>query len=458
MTLTAEALATSPNPIVAQLAATILDGNTNDADNADSNSGDERFASLDGTAEMAATTAEEDDENPPPLLLKILSTKRCHGSASERSFVEDFLFEFLDNSEYVDDVYYTTAPKADKEAKNLVAIVKYPDGRESKTLFSCHTDTCHTLLGSDESQGLQNLAYDPNMEQIFLGEEARKEGGNVLGADDGVGIWLMLEMVKRGVPGTYVFHRGEERSCIGSKHLSQAYDAWLRSFDRAIAFDRPGCDEVITHQRSERGCSKEFAEALAGELTMLGNLTYEPSDRGVFTDTACYFRQIPECTNLGVGYDFQHGPDEYLDWGHARELADVIVRLDWDALPTKRDPAAKPEHKSTGTYGRGNWGGNSHGYGGYGAYGTALSTGGVEDDEPLPTHSNNVSPFPTSSSQAANTGAFKATTVAGLAGMSRREIAVLVREKPLTVERLLVDLLSERKGLEARLEQLRLFL
>lgn len=90
---------------------------------------------------------------------------------------------------------------------------------------------------------------------------------------------------------------------------------WLSHFDMAVAFDRPKDYEVITHQGGMECCSKEFGEALAKALST-EDMTFEPSSRGVYTDTRVYRGVIPECTNIGVGYYEHHGKDEYLDYKH----------------------------------------------------------------------------------------------------------------------------------------------
>jgi hypothetical protein len=58
----------------------------------------------------------------------------------------------------------------------------------------------------------------------------------------------------------------------------------------------------------------------------------------VYTDTAEFIEVIPECTNISVGYYSEHSDKESLDILHFQALADRVAKIDWDSLPTDRDP------------------------------------------------------------------------------------------------------------------------
>ena len=64
------------------------------------------------------------------------------------------------------------------------------------------------------------------------------------------------------------------------------------------------------------------------------------SDRGVFTDTANFVSIIPECTNISCGYANEHVNMECQDLHHLERLGEAVLLVDWEALPTKRDPDA----------------------------------------------------------------------------------------------------------------------
>lgn len=196
---------------------------------------------------------------------------------------------------------------------------------KSRTIFTAHTDSVHHEEGENKiRKTLTHWHAD----------------GAALGADDGCGIALMLHMIAAGIPGRYIFFRGEECGGIGSNWLASEMPQLLKRYDRAIAFDRAGLSDVITHQAGGRCCSDVFANALADAMNVNG-LMYTPDNTGVYTDTAEFTGLIPECTNLSVGYAHQHGDKEELNLLHFLAVADVVTKIDWEALPTNRDPKAK---------------------------------------------------------------------------------------------------------------------
>lgn len=244
-------------------------------------------------------------------ILQMLSYVRNHDSAGEQLFIERFITP--PNPTVIDD---------------LAFVIQTAPTEEAPFLFSCHTDTVHRA----EHGVRQPVEYDPNLCLAFSGN------AQPLGADDGAGCWLLLEMIKAGVKGTFVFHRAEEKGGIGSSHMADHRKAFLSDYKMAVAFDRRGQGDVITHQSSGRCASDEFAQALADALMGANDkLMYMPSDDGIFTDTANYTHLIPECTNVSCGYESEHTADESLNIEHLIALRDALVKVDWAALPIKRD-------------------------------------------------------------------------------------------------------------------------
>jgi hypothetical protein len=115
--------------------------------------------------------------------------------------------------------------------------------------------------------------------------------------------------------------------------------ALFATIDRAVAFDRADYYDVITHQSGGRCCSDAFADALSMALSTEADW-FIPCSTGVYTDTAEFTHLIPECTNVSVGYKHQHGDREEQDVAFLQRLAETVVTVDWDALPTARDPKA----------------------------------------------------------------------------------------------------------------------
>lgn len=223
-------------------------------------------------------------------------------------------------------------------------------------MFSCHVDTVDASGGQivDGKVQQKSVVYDEGFGLISL-DKANKVG-TCLGADDGIGIWLMLKMIEAKVPGTYIFHTGEEVGGLGSRDMLAKQREWLEKFEVAIAFDRPRTDEVITHQGGQECASQKCALALCDRLNKHG-FFYKPSNRGVFTDTKVYRGVIAECFNIGVGYQSQHGSNEEQDYGHAVQLLDALCKIDFDSLPIDRDPK-KPDPAPAYPYGMGgNWAG-----------------------------------------------------------------------------------------------------
>jgi hypothetical protein len=211
----------------------------------------------------------------------------------------------------------------------------------NRTLFTAHVDTVHRDQGPNK---IRKTATHWHAD------------GAPLGADDGAGVAMLMHILHANIPAYFLFTQGEECGGIGATYVANHNPDLLAEFDRAVAFDRRGVDSVITHQGMGRCCSDVFAEALANELCADMTLMYSPDSTGVYTDTAEFVGLIPECTNVSVGYYREHSDEESLDILHFQALADRVALIDWDALPTDRDPT-KVESLDYSDYygGRGGW-------------------------------------------------------------------------------------------------------
>lgn len=268
---------------------------------------------------------------PNPLLVSILRTKRAHLSAGDTNF-RMWLHSYLEQ---------LTGKKAEIKAEGCIVVTTDP---KSDTLFSCHIDTVHSNAESDGSP--QDLAYDPSFGHIVLAPGSKS---GCLGADDGAGIYVMLRMIEAKVPGSYIFHTGEEHGGIGSNAVLKKDQQWLDSFSRAIAFDRAvqsqDSPEVICSQGGHPCASLEFGKALVNELNKFEDLfadNWVISHKGSFTDTKVYNYVIPECVNLGVFYARQHSPQEFLDVAHLESLVTAACKIKWDELKAVRKPPSAP--------------------------------------------------------------------------------------------------------------------
>lgn len=236
-------------------------------------------------------------------ILDMLSYKRPAGSKTESMFIR----------QYVD---VLPGAKKDKAGNRIVRVGADPD-----ILWSCHTDTVHREAGFTMPEFNGAIVSAP---------------GQILGADDCAGVWLLREMILAGKPGLYIFHRGEEIGGIGSDHIARNNPKLLKGVKAAIALDRAGRTDIITHM-GERVCSDVFADSLQYEL---GIKSLAPCDGGLFTDTLNYVGLARECSNISVGYANAHSDKESLDTDYLQELLAALLALDTNALET---PGFEPD-------------------------------------------------------------------------------------------------------------------
>jgi hypothetical protein len=306
-----------------------------------------------------------EDVAPPELLTRILSTKRRHESQGDTAF-RIWLFNYIKSL------------GAKPEIKDHGCILVELDPK-STVLFSCHTDTVHSKAESDKNEK-QQLAFDPIFQHIYLLDKA---SSSCLGGDDGVGIFILLEMIKAKKPGKYIFHTGEEVGGLGAKAFTRNNKKYLDDLNQVVAFDRPvyvdSNPEVIIRQGGALCASKEYGEALAAELSKFNfERDYQVSEKGIYTDSKEYAFGVPECVNLGCFYNKQHTVNEYVDVGGVMTLLDAALKIDWEKLPVKRVLPTE-QQQSFGSY----MGYEPDEYQGYGG------SGGYRGDKSKP-----ASPFP----------------------------------------------------------------
>jgi hypothetical protein len=234
-------------------------------------------------------------------LFGMLRTCRPHGSPAEHDFIVRFLLPL--------------GAEADAFGNLWLRIDDAP------VLWSSHVDTCHRQGGE------QSILVHNSLVQLPVGSPS-----NCLGADCTAGVWLMTEMIHACVPGLYVFHRGEERGGLGSRHVAQYEPQRLEGITAAIALDRRDTQSIITHQGGARCCSDSFAHSLAGAI----GLGHRADPTGLFTDTANYVDLVGECTNVSVGYNDEHTRSETLDLAYLLTLRDALVTIDTHRLSCTR--------------------------------------------------------------------------------------------------------------------------
>lgn len=248
----------------------------------------------------AQNTIARTRDNRMSDLVAMLGTMRPAGCKAERRFIRDWLNPLGMSRDARGNLHKRigTAP----------------------VLWSSHTDTVHRVGGAQRvrvsAAGTISLA---------------ENGPSCLGADDTAGVWLMREMILAKVPGLYIFHRAEECGGQGSSWIADNTPELLDGIDYAIALDRRGTTDVITHQFG-KCASDEFARALSEDLGM----GHKPCSGGIFTDTANYTHLVRECTNLSVGYGSAHTSNEWLNSVYLFQLLDALIELDVSKLPVVR--------------------------------------------------------------------------------------------------------------------------
>jgi hypothetical protein len=259
---------------------------------------------------------------PKNSLIEMLKYKRPSDSWSEKEFCDTYLKPVFGEPD---------------DHGNYIKIVYEPAYRgyvQPKVCFTAHYDTVHRVAGKQQV--------------IVTGDIVSAVQSDCLGADCTTGVWLILGMIEKNVPGVYVIHYGEESGCIGSRALAADRPDWIEYTEAVISFDRKGEESIITHQMGLRTASDAFAVSLAEALDMP---QLRPDPTGSYTDSNEYTHLVSECTNLSVGYLNQHSSKETQNVYFAYLLLDKLCNADWSKLVFERDPSIAEDD-----YYRSSWG------------------------------------------------------------------------------------------------------
>lgn len=254
-------------------------------------------------------------------LLDILSRRRCSYSKDQLDWFMPMLAGArAAGGRFVGDV-------VQDHYDNVFVLID--DGtRNSDVAFTSHLDTVAGVKAPEWH--LQDIMLSPDG-VLYLKQDTL---AHCLGADDGAGIYIMLEMIRAGVPGRYCFFQDEEVGRQGSEFSAKDSEGFWTGVTHMISFDRRGAG-VINSQLSGRCCSDTFAHEMARRL---GRPT-DSVQSGIYTDSASFMHLIPECTNIGVGYADEHTQDETLDLNILADLLDKAIKPEtWANLPVQREP------------------------------------------------------------------------------------------------------------------------
>ncbi len=217
-----------------------------------------------------------------------------------------------------EDSLYKYLPK--KCRKDKTGNMFYSENKKNDILFISHLDTCGT------KREKINLNYNKHIIQT--------DKKTILGADDKAGIWLLLNLINKGVKADYLFTVGEERGGIGASDFIAEND--IEKYKKVISFDRRKFSSVITSMFTTC-CSDEFA------LELSKALNYEPDKTGVFTDSKLFTPYCSEISNISVGYQNEHTVNETLNFNFLQSyLLPKLLKVNWNSLPVFRIP--EPEY------------------------------------------------------------------------------------------------------------------
>ena len=201
-------------------------------------------------------------------------------------------------------------------------------GEQPKTLFTGHMDCVHNHTPVTIQQYSATVNKIAVGQVIALADDCKQRA---LGADDVVGVRMMLKMIKDGVKALYIFTVEEEIGCLGATHAAKYCPAYIK---HAVTFDRKGVGSVITSMSRGTCCSDEYADALITELDM----GHHKDTGGSVTDTEKFRSKTLNHTNISAGYHSEHTSKEWLSVVYVMKLLARVSKIDWDGLPMTERP------------------------------------------------------------------------------------------------------------------------
>lgn len=171
--------------------------------------------------------------------------------------------------------------------------------------FCAHMDQVHTNGQAVHFYKTEDIisGYNEKMQQTSLG------------ADDKNGIWLIMQLIKKGLDCSFIISDGEEVGLVGANQMSKDV---LSCMDCFIQLDRKGTTDVCISGSTGKYCSS-FGYYIA-DLLDLETCT------GISSDIDVYKSYAPSC-NVSVGYDNAHTCREVTDWKYLSGLVDKLVML-----------------------------------------------------------------------------------------------------------------------------------
>ena len=198
-------------------------------------------------------------------------------------------------------------------------------GKEPNTLFTAHMDSVHRNMG---------VPVDFEIDKNNIMSLTKDCKQTALGADDKVGVRVLLHMIEKGIKGVYIFTVSEEIGCIGAAHAAKSCPKHVK---HAVCFDRKANDSVITRMAGGTCCHDDFADSIIKQFGEQG-MEFRKDTFGSFTDTNKFREQTLNHTNISAGYKFEHSKLEVLDLNHVDKLMKAVLKIKWEDLPTIKRP------------------------------------------------------------------------------------------------------------------------
>lgn len=305
------------------------------------------------------------------LAVAIMGYRRQYGSAGIANFAKSWLEPTLQRT--VADLQakgYTVAFKqvgAELGYRNYLFDVS-KDDTTSDVLYVAHYDTVDRDTGTAQTRWSKNTAQTVASEHQMKYKavsvkdgiayldmtQSANDGAGCLGADDGAGLAVMINLMAHGVLGGYCFTTGEECGGIGAEAVRTQAEPFLKQYNYSIEIDRRGFDDVVWAQSVGECASITHAQWLCDQLNKhkMPRGNFKPSDLGSYTDVATFADIIPENINIASGYINAHSSNEQVHLPYLDALADALAGLDWSSAKVTRVA--------------GDFGVPSYSYGGYG--------------------------------------------------------------------------------------------
>lgn len=347
---------------------------------------------------------------PSVLATQIMSYRRQYRSEGIKLFIKEWfepklkeIINGLESNGYTVAIKLVGSKSNDGDMDGylnyLIDVSK--DDKLGNVLYVAHYDTVDRDTGYTETRYghgkpttyTQNQATKKKVsirDGVAFINEVLPENKSVgcLGADDGAGLAVMLNLLATGTIGGYCFTTGEEVGGVGASDVLDQAESFLKQYSYSIEIDRRGETDMVYEQSVGECASKDFAQWLCDSL----NMGHKPSDKGSYTDVATFAEVIPENVNIASGYINAHSVDEQVSLPYLDNLAKAIKGLDWSkAKVTRKAGDFNLPVYTRGGYSGGRYYGYDYGYDDDFGYGWAKQaktavrdTTATDLDEPVP--------------------------------------------------------------------------